>query len=86
MPIRMARSAALQSYASLVWKRKTTPENVLRQHHRPCPDELELARSVQRELLRLGCEASNTDGIWGDRSRKALERLAKRSDIAAEGK
>ena len=42
----------------------------------PVLSERELARSMQRELNRLGCEAGVEDGVWGRKSRKALEQLA----------
>jgi hypothetical protein len=39
-----------------------------------------LARELQRELQRVGCYSGNIDGHWGDGSRAALERFAKRTD------
>lgn len=46
----------------------------------------ELTRRTQAELNRLGCNAGTEDGIWGNKSRGALERLAKHApsvEIAA---
>lgn len=37
--------------------------------------EKELARRTQAALNRLGCDAGTEDGIWGKKSRSALERL-----------
>jgi hypothetical protein len=35
---------------------------------------------LQRELQRVGCYDGEIDGSWGDMSRRALERFARRSD------
>lgn len=37
------------------------------------PDPVELARSLQSELQQRNCYAGTIDGIWGPRSRRALE-------------
>ena len=34
----------------------------------------QLARNIQQELNRLGCDAGSVDGKWGDGSRRALQR------------
>ncbi|WP_244919873.1 caspase family protein [Rhizobium grahamii] len=57
----------------------------------PQPDESDverdrdLARSIQKELNRVGCRAGNEDGLWGAASRRALSQFAKnrRFEIAA---
>ncbi|WP_346898703.1 caspase domain-containing protein [uncultured Roseibium sp.] len=52
----------------------------------PAFSEWELARSMQRELNRLGCEAGAEDGVWGRKSSAALEQLAEHEstvDVAA---
>jgi len=43
------------------------------------PDNRLLVRSVQTELNRLGCAAGNADGVWGRKSRQALDNYAKHS-------
>ena len=40
-----------------------------------------LARDLQRELQRLGCYGGPIDGDWGEGSRRALERFARRVDV-----
>ena len=40
----------------------------------------QLARDLQRELQRLGCYGGPIDGDWGEGSRRALERFARRVD------
>lgn len=40
----------------------------------------ELAREIQSQLNRLGCSAGQADGIWGKRSRAALNRYVKHGD------
>lgn len=48
----------------------------------PVPtDPKELARSVQVELNRLGCNAGSPDGIWGRGSRSAAERFSRHSNL-----
>ncbi|TIL29418.1 caspase family protein [Mesorhizobium sp.] len=39
----------------------------------------ELAKRIQRELGRVGCNPGNPDGIWGGRTREALRRFARYS-------
>jgi uncharacterized caspase-like protein len=41
----------------------------------------ELARSIQKELNRVGCRAGSEDGRWGVGSRRALEQFARHSKI-----
>lgn len=41
----------------------------------------ELARSMQTELNRVGCEAGNPDGKWGRNSRNALRRYSQNASI-----
>jgi len=52
--------------------------------HRPWRDdertEGDLTRDLQRELQRVGCYDGDIDGDWGDGSRRALERFARRTD------
>ena len=52
--------------------------------HRPWRDddrtEGDLTRDLQRELRRVGCYDGEIDGDWGDGSRRALERFARRTD------
>lgn len=38
---------------------------------------LELARSIQSELRRLGCETASTDGTWSGKNRTALKNFGK---------
>ena len=40
-------------------------------------DNTELARDIQRELDRVGCSAGRPDGIWGARTREALQKFAR---------
>lgn len=47
-------------------------------------DPLVLARDLQGELARVGCYADRIDGIWGRRSRAALEAFAHERDAAFE--
>lgn len=44
-------------------------------------DERGLARSIQGELDRLGCEPGKADGLWGARSRDALSRFGRHGGI-----
>jgi hypothetical protein len=37
----------------------------------------ELARALQTELKRLGCDPGNVDGVWGDRAKAALAKFAR---------
>ncbi|RWN64102.1 caspase family protein [Mesorhizobium sp.] len=39
----------------------------------------ELAKRIQHELGRVGCNPGNPDGIWGGRTREALRRFARHS-------
>jgi hypothetical protein len=41
----------------------------------------DLTSDLQRELKRVGCYDGPIDGDWGDGSRRALERFARRSNI-----
>ncbi len=48
----------------------------------PEPENIEqLARSVQTELNRIGCDAGNVDGIWGPKGRKSLERYSTHGNV-----
>jgi len=51
----------------------------------PPSDTGELARSLQRELKRVGCLNGETDGVWGEQSRSALRNFARRSKLEVEG-
>jgi uncharacterized caspase-like protein len=42
--------------------------------------EDELARQIQRELTRVGCDPGETDGIWGGRTQDALRRYGQYSN------
>lgn len=42
-------------------------------------EDRELARSIQKELNRVGCRAGNEDGLWGAASRSALAQFTKHS-------
>jgi hypothetical protein len=44
-------------------------------------DPRELALGIQKELARLDCNPGRPDGIWGNRSQKALDSFAKASKI-----
>ncbi len=44
------------------------------------PDPRELARMLQVELLRVGCNPGTPDGEWGAKSRRALERFNREAD------
>lgn len=43
--------------------------------------EREIARSIQKELNRVGCRAGSEDGLWGAASRRALGRFARSSKV-----
>lgn len=45
----------------------------------PVLSKRDIARSMQTELNRLGCDAGTEDGIWGRNSRRALELLSEHS-------
>ncbi|MBN9672515.1 caspase family protein [Roseibium aggregatum] len=52
----------------------------------PVLSNREIARSIQLELNRLGCQAGTEDGIWGRNSRRALQTLSEHTpeiDIVA---
>lgn len=44
-------------------------------------DEAEIARLIQTELNRVGCEAGEVDGVWGKASEAALGRFARYADL-----
>jgi hypothetical protein len=48
----------------------------------PSPDPEVLARSLQSELKRVGCDPGPIDGIWGDRAREALDKFARSTKLA----
>jgi hypothetical protein len=56
--------------------------------HRPWRDddrhEGDLTRDLQKELQRVGCYDGPIDGDWGDGSRRALERFARRADTSLD--
>jgi peptidoglycan hydrolase-like protein with peptidoglycan-binding domain len=45
-------------------------------------DRTELARSVQRELKRVGCNPGDADGKWGPKAQAALKRFATLARLA----
>ncbi|MGE3990992.1 caspase family protein, partial [Pseudorhodoplanes sp.] len=45
----------------------------------PQIDSRAIARELQSELGRVGCDAGAPDGIWGDRSREALDEFNRRA-------
>jgi hypothetical protein len=49
---------------------------------RPSPDPEVLARALQTELKRVGCDPGPVDGIWGDRAREALDKFARSAKLA----
>ena len=51
----------------------------------PPADNIALARSLQRELKRVGCLDGEADGVWGDQSRAALNRFARHANISLTG-
>jgi hypothetical protein len=46
------------------------------------PPSLELTRSLQKQLARVGCDPGEADGKWGEHGREALEEFARRTKIA----
>ncbi len=46
------------------------------------PDREKLARDLQRELKRVGCDSGTPDGKWGARARSALTEYSKRTKVA----
>jgi uncharacterized caspase-like protein len=44
-------------------------------------DRREVARGIQQELQRLGCSAGKVDGLWGDKSVRALDSLSRSAGI-----
>ncbi|WP_421980376.1 caspase family protein [Roseibium sp.] len=56
------------------------PEEARREQALPEPgNDKALVRSLQAELNRLGCKAGTADGVWGRKSRQALENYARHS-------
>jgi hypothetical protein len=45
----------------------------------------DLARSLQRELKRVGCLEGEADGVWGDKSRTALKNFARHANLGSIG-
>ncbi|MCC2112921.1 MAG: caspase family protein [Hyphomicrobiales bacterium] len=45
---------------------------------------LELARALQGELNRVGCDAGTVDGVWGSGSQKALDRFVRYAKITLD--
>ncbi len=48
----------------------------------PVLSKREIARAVQSELDRLGCDPGGIDGLWGKKSTRALDAFFKLADIA----
>lgn len=48
-------------------------------------DKSELAKSLQRELKRVGCLDGNADGVWGQDSRTAMKQFVKLAKLAVDG-
>ncbi|MCV0396085.1 MAG: caspase family protein [Rhizobiaceae bacterium] len=55
--------------------------NVDAEPDRETLSDKELARGLQRELVRVGCMRGSVDGIWGPLSRSSLERYAKAEEL-----
>lgn len=53
------------------------------QPQEPLVDPLELARSIQSDLARIGCYRMSVDGEWGQRSRTSLEQYFREKGEAA---
>jgi hypothetical protein len=51
----------------------------------PPADNIALARTLQRELKRVGCLDGEADGVWGDQSRAALNRFARHANVSLAG-
>lgn len=64
------RLAALEAEAELVKADPASPDETS-----TAPDSRQLARLLQIELQRAGCNPGKADGQWGPRSRRALERF-----------
>ena len=41
-----------------------------------------LARALQTELRRVGCDPGNVDGVWSDKAKRALAEFARLSKMA----
>lgn len=50
------------------------------EEEQPVLNEKELARATQAELNRLGCSVGGVDGVWGKRSRNALQIYARETE------
>jgi hypothetical protein len=49
------------------------------------PDPRSLARSLQTELKRVGCNPGEIDGQWGDKGREALAGFARHAKVSVPG-
>jgi hypothetical protein len=45
-------------------------------------DQDKLARALQAELKRVGCDPGNVDGVWDDKAKRALAEFARLSKVA----
>jgi len=76
--MKAAETARLAAAAAL------SPERLasLPQPERVQPDRTELARTLQRELKRVGCDPGEVDGKWGPKAQAALRRFATLARLA----
>jgi uncharacterized membrane protein len=51
----------------------------------PAPDPRELARAVQAELSRVGCDPGGVDGVWGPGSQRALQEYNRHARSSYDG-
>jgi uncharacterized membrane protein YgcG len=49
------------------------------------PDPRVLARSLQTELERVGCDPGEIDGLWGDKGREALGSFSRHAKVSIAG-
>lgn len=76
VPIR-TQTAALQPDASEEVAEETEPNA----RDAPGISQRELALRVQNQLLRLGCGLGRADGVWGRKSRRALQAFARHGNL-----
>jgi peptidoglycan hydrolase-like protein with peptidoglycan-binding domain len=50
---------------------------VAKQADDPLANQVKLARALQTELKRVGCDPGKIDGVWGDRAMAALAQFAR---------
>jgi hypothetical protein len=50
----------------------------------PATRQAKLARALQTELKRVGCDPGNIDGVWGEKAKGALAEFARIAKVALQ--